>query len=164
MYIFFKMYFYSCVENISVFFFKLLNYMLGFWMFRKSVIISLSSPITSKKRDDTRVAKLRLCSVIGLSKKPLEFKFPVEIRGKELTLLKPISWSTLIITREKIGLSIRLERKGDLLNFFLPIIFCVPLRRNTDAPLTLCLCESNRRQTHCSCYLSCKTLVRCMEC
>lgn len=60
-------------------------------MFRKSVIISLSSPITSKKRDDTRVAKLRLCLVIGLSKKPLEFKFPVEITGKELTLLKPVS-------------------------------------------------------------------------
>lgn len=163
MYIFFKIYFYSCVENITVFFFKLLNYMLGFWMFRKNVIISLSSPITSKKRDDTRVAKLRLCVVIGLSKKPLEFKFPVEIRGMELTLLKPVSWSTLIITREKIGLSIRLEKKG-ICWIFLPIIFCVPLRRNIDAPLTLCLCESNRRQTQCSCYLSCKTLVRRMEC
>lgn len=33
------------------------------------------------------------------------FKFPVEIRGKEMTLLKPVSSSALIMTGEKIELS-----------------------------------------------------------
>lgn len=33
----------------------------------------------------------------------MKFKFPVEIRGKEVVLLKPISSPTLIMTGEKMG-------------------------------------------------------------
>jgi hypothetical protein len=52
------MYLYNYIENISVFFFKLLNYMLGFLMFMKSVVLF-------KK---TKVDKLKIMLLMG--KKP----------------------------------------------------------------------------------------------